>query len=96
VDLAKDRAIEAILNGMAQRRRRAPKAAGNTPATLSPRSQPVAPFPARRNPHRCNCGTCKICEDNARWERVFNEKFADPDYYAARPIRQGSSLSPLK
>jgi hypothetical protein len=46
--------------------------------------------------NRCRCGECRNCEDNARWERIFNEKFADPDYYAATPTRNGSSLSWLR
>ena len=40
---------------------------------------------------RCQCGTCAFCVSNARWQRIFNEKFADPDYYKVA-IRQGSSL----
>jgi hypothetical protein len=31
---------------------------------------------------RCHCGQCRGCLDNARWERIYNEKFADPNYYA--------------
>jgi hypothetical protein len=31
---------------------------------------------------RCQCGQCRGCLDNARWERIYNEKFADPNYYA--------------
>jgi hypothetical protein len=44
----------------------------------------------RRN---CKCGTCESCLDNARWDRVFREKFEDPDYYKQRSVRQGSSLN---
>jgi excisionase family DNA binding protein len=42
---------------------------------------------------QCLCGSCKPCQDAARWERVFQEKFADPDYYSRRVSRHGSSLS---
>ena len=42
---------------------------------------------------RCACGRCQQCADNARWERIFNERFADPDYYNARPAHQSSSLN---
>jgi len=42
---------------------------------------------------RCRCGSCTPCQDAARWERVFQEKFADPDYYSRREGRHGSSLS---
>ena len=45
---------------------------------------------------RCSCGVCPMCVDNARWEAIFNEKFADPDYYKSRPVRSGSSLDWLR
>jgi hypothetical protein len=32
----------------------------------------------------------QIAEENARWERVYAEKFADPHYYARRPVLQSS------
>jgi hypothetical protein len=42
----------------------------------------------------CSRGcTCRRCSDNARWERIFQEKFADPDYYSNPITRNGSSLS---
>ncbi len=44
---------------------------------------------------RCACGVCRDCVENARWERVFAEKFADPDYYQRRPISFSSPLSTL-
>lgn len=49
---------------------------------------PVSKSVARR----CNCGICPTCVDNARWERIFQEKFADPNYYDVPP-RRGSSLA---
>ncbi len=30
----------------------------------------------------------------ARWERIFREKFADPEYYGAQPPATRSSLAP--
>jgi excisionase family DNA binding protein len=42
---------------------------------------------------QCRCGSCPSCQDSARWERIFQEKFADPDYYSRRVARNGSSLS---
>ena len=43
---------------------------------------------------RCRCGICAACIENARWERIFQEKFADPDYYAhSRLPGHGSSLN---
>jgi hypothetical protein len=45
-------------------------------------------------PRRCTCGGCFECIDNARWERIFQAKFADPDYYnRGINLRQSSPLS---
>jgi hypothetical protein len=41
----------------------------------------------------CQCGKCKWCLDNARWERVFEEKFADPAYYGPIRVMHNSSLA---
>jgi hypothetical protein len=41
---------------------------------------------------RCRCGICPRCKEEARWDRIFNERFADPEYYKARPAHFGSSL----
>lgn len=65
---------------------------------LQGRPDVLAPEIARktkggRRGSRCSCGACSTCADNARWERVFNEKFADPDYYQPRTVTQGSSLA---
>jgi hypothetical protein len=35
----------------------------------------------RRASGRCHCGQCRNCQENARWERIFQEKFANSDYY---------------
>jgi hypothetical protein len=56
---------------------------------------PTQPRPIRGKP-RCKCGLCLKCVEEARWERIFQEKFADPDYYKPREPRQGSSLGWLK
>jgi len=52
----------------------------------------LLPAPRKSQLRRCRCGRCVPCLDNSRWERIFNEKFADPSYYTARQIHQGSSL----
>jgi len=44
---------------------------------------------------RCQCGQCHQCLDNARWERIFSEKFADPHYYTRRVVRYSSPLTSL-
>ena len=41
---------------------------------------------------RCHCGVCPRCREEARWNRIFDERFADPDYYKERPTPFGSSL----
>jgi hypothetical protein len=47
--------------------------------------------PKLRN--RCRCGSCRSCQENARWERIYNEKFADPMYYTPRVPSLGSTLA---
>jgi hypothetical protein len=42
---------------------------------------------------RCHCGQCFRCQEEARWERIFNERFADPEYYKERPAPFGSSMA---
>ena len=41
--------------------------------------------------HRC--GKCRYCVDNARWDRIFAEKFEDPSYYEERLVRYSSPLA---
>jgi hypothetical protein len=58
--------------------------------------------PALGRPHaytegghrRCSSGQCAMCLDNARWERIYKEKFEDPDYYHRRDVvlSPGSAL----
>jgi hypothetical protein len=43
----------------------------------------------------CHCGQCRQCLDNARWERIFAEKFADPNYYTHLNTRNASPLTSL-
>ena len=42
---------------------------------------------------RCQCGACGACQDNARWERIYNEKFASPEYYRLGVLQNWSTLS---
>jgi hypothetical protein len=62
-----------------------------------PRVDPVPqshPAKSRRASGRCNCGQCRNCQENARWERIFQEKFANSDYYHHDiRIRYASPLS---
>ena len=50
---------------------------------------------ARSHVRRCQCGRCPQCLENARWERIFAEKFADPAYYTRTITRTASPLSSL-
>jgi hypothetical protein len=50
---------------------------------------------APKSRDRCRCGSCRSCQENARWERIYNEKFADPTYYAQRLPSLGSTLAAL-
>jgi hypothetical protein len=48
--------------------------------------------PTRKSMRRnCQCGRCAGCLTNLRWERIFQAKFADPEY-RNRPRKGGSSL----
>ena len=76
-----------------------PRPAGPTAGNpIYARQMPARPAPAAapvaRSARRwCDCGTCGPCLDNARWERIFNERFADPTYYGGISIRHNSSLA---
>jgi hypothetical protein len=41
----------------------------------------------------CKCGQCEWCLSNARWDRIFNEKFAYPAYYGHLVVRHNSTLA---
>ena len=64
------------------------------PRKHTTRREPLGTISATRVPksRRCQCGQCHKCIENARWDRIFNQKFADPAYYNRKPIRVGSSL----
>jgi len=56
--------------------------------------QPARLLKPRRSSGRCQCGQCRTCTENARWERIFQEKFANSDYYHHDiRIRYASPLS---
>lgn len=48
--------------------------------------------PPVQKSRRCHCGICSGCKENARWDRIFAEKFADPSYYSDLTVRRGSPL----
>jgi hypothetical protein len=43
----------------------------------------------------CRCQQCAQCIDNARWERIFREKFADPLYYNRNQARNASPITDM-
>jgi hypothetical protein len=67
-------------------------------ASASPGGNTSPPVLAVRTKRRqpCKCGECRNCKDNARWERIFNQKFADPTYYNSQQVRHNSSLAGLR
>ena len=72
------------------------RAHGNPTPGWRRRGAQDAVRPASRDRRmRCTCGQCPQCLDNARWDRIFAEKFADPDYYARRVTRIASPLTSL-
>jgi len=60
--------------------------------------QPIAPVqshderPSGRRRKYCKCGQCRWCLDNARWDRIFSEKYADSSYYTLK-LSHNSSLA---
>jgi hypothetical protein len=73
-------------------------ALGAPPRPVSDRAaQPVyqAPASKAKNSRYCKCRVCPVCVENARWERIFQEKFADPHYYSGLQMRRGSPLEPV-
>ena len=83
MELTDSRILEALVTAVERRQPRHSRQANFVEA------------PMERRP-RCKCGTCTMCLDNARWEAIFNAKFADPDYYKSRPTRSASSLNWLR
>jgi hypothetical protein len=52
---------------------------------------------SKRNQQKgnCRCKQCPACLDDARWERIFQEKFADPSYYGRNRLRGASPMVDL-
>jgi len=85
MQLGTPQTIEALLAGFRQPER---GSRSRVPADCTPKPVRVHKMSG------CASGcTCPRCCDNARWERIFQEKFADPNYYSNPTTRNGSSLS---
>ena len=70
-------------------------AAFGDPTRVRRTSAMDVPRPRKGRRMICRCGQCRPCLDDARWDRVFTEKFADPSYYTRRVIHTSSPLSSI-
>jgi len=86
MDLADQKLVRAFLADFAPARR------GRRVKTAPP-SVEMPPPNANIKQTRCRCGQCPPCRENARWERIFNDKFLDPHYYQREAPKFGSSLN---
>jgi len=68
-----------------------PPVTGKITGTPSPHN----PAQVHRRRRPCRCGLCRTCRENARWERVYNEKFADTGYYIGLRLSCRSPLGDL-
>jgi|SRR5580658_672009 len=72
--------------------RTAARKAARTPGRLIP-VETMDGLSSLQRRRYCECGQCKWCLDNLRWDRIYNEKFADPAYYDGPVIRHNSALA---
>jgi hypothetical protein len=84
VILADPELIASLINADRPRRARATLRGGSATHMIASRSR-----------RKCRCGICGSCLENARWERIYVEKFADPDYYSTIRVRFSSSLAEI-
>lgn len=84
LELSQVNVIEQLLAGS-----HAPAVVRNQGATYARAIQ----LPKRLKTSRCRCGVCRACTEEARWEKVFTEKFADPTYYSDRAPKFCSPLA---
>jgi hypothetical protein len=76
--------LEILAPSLANQVANAPKKGIGRPKKMAHR-HPLAPYP------RCRCGACAMCQDNAKWDRIF-AKFVITEF---RDVR-GMFQSPLK
>lgn len=87
--LADRELIEAFFKTALSPQPRRRRQGGPTPRLTAP-ARPAATKAKRRV---CRCGQCSVCRDNVRWDRIYKEKFADPEYYRFREAPSGSPLN---
>jgi hypothetical protein len=61
--------------------------------SLPPAGKQIFAKPLRSPGRRCRCGACPVCRENARWESIFQAKFADPTYYGMRSSNARASTA---
>lgn len=88
MELATPEVVRIIVDSGQQAHRRVPRRSKLSLSIIEPLAAP-----RRVQSPRCRCGVCATCVENARWERIFQEKFADPGYYGFRAPSPVSSLS---
>jgi hypothetical protein len=79
----------ALCNGAGPQRRRTAAPPKQTPPVQAQWREPRSAAPQQR----CSCGACPKCREDERWERIFQEKFADPHYYHPPVVRYRSPLA---
>jgi hypothetical protein len=89
MDLASPELIHSLLDAQPIRR---PRASPHSSRQGAPRNYATG---VRRTASSCRCGACATCADNARWEEIFEKKFADPNYYSRRTVQHASPLNEI-
>jgi hypothetical protein len=91
MELSDEKVLEALLRDWEPRTSNK-KSAPVRGSSASPKA--IYEAPAKKSGfRRCQCGVCRTCEETERWERIFQTKFADPDYYARRSVPHVSPLA---
>ncbi|MFN7993105.1 MAG: hypothetical protein U0Q18_05870 [Bryobacteraceae bacterium] len=84
------RAAVAMERGYCPRQRRR-----RTPKKITPPVKATVEKPQAKRTAKCGCGHCRSCIENARWDRVYYEKFADLSYYSEVRVWNRSPLAGL-
>jgi uncharacterized protein with PIN domain len=97
MELADPNLLQDLLRLTRPSRKQMPKRAAAPPTASQParvaETAEILRKQRRLQGTRCRCGRCGSCLENARWERIYREKFADPNYYAPRIPPHASSLA---
>jgi len=92
-DLATPDVLQALLFQPKPSRKKRGDITATEPIPAEALGEVPAPHKFAARSRRCTCGACVGCKDNARWERIFHEKFADPTYYSRSWARHPSPLN---